>query len=695
MACQFHGLAAKIMKTAAVSDRIHAVEQYGAKMIKRTLFLLLLLFACSTLATAAADTLPTRKFFEHHKIVNMKLSPDGAHVALTFEKGSEVGLAIMALDDEKITASFEFGDNRHVLGFWWGSNKRVVMAVGEVTGNLDHTGRPQQLYAANLDGRQRLEIFNSATLGPFEVLHPLPDNERHILITRRYADGRSEPKPNHLNIFNGKTRSASGLPPDNDIVEVMADNDGDIRIAGALRMGDSLDDRELRLYARHDGEWKQVNLPSKRASANVNFVAFSPDNSQAYFTSNHDQDSNDRLGIFRYDFDLESIELLYRHDELDIGGLIYGPKREVLGAITRFGPANYHFFDDEISEHRQAAGQLVGLIRAFPDDNLHITSTDRDGKHSIVHVSGDRNPGSFYLLNTESMEMRFLAATLPDLPGDRLMPMKPVMIEARDGLKLHALLTLPEGGDKNLPLIVNVHGGPFGISDTWGYNPEAQFMAHHGYATLQVNYRGSGGRGEDFEQAGWREWGGKMQDDVTDATRWAIEQGIADENRICIYGGSYGGYASLMGVIREPDLYQCAVGYVGVYDLPWFRSGDGNDFSKSTSYGREGRANFERFMSSTVGNDEDRLKAASPVHNVDKIKAELYLVHGASDVRVVIGHFERLRKALDNIGKSYRSMVKKKEGHGFYDIDNRVELYDSMLEFFDRHIGAGRQRAGD
>ena len=201
--------------------------------------------------------------------------------------------------------------------------------------------------------------------------------------------------------------------------------------------------------------------------------------------------------------------------------------------------------------------------------------------------------------------MRFLSATLPDLPTEALVEMKPVRIEARDGLELHALLTLPEDRKEDLPLIVNVHGGPFGIVDRWGYNAEAQLMAHHGYATLQVNFRGSGGRGEDFQRAGWREWGGKMQNDVTDATRWAIEQGIADEDRICIYGGSYGGYAALMGVIKEPDLYQCAVGYVGVYDLPWFRSGDGSDFSSRQGMGREARASFDRFMSSAVGDDEE------------------------------------------------------------------------------------------
>jgi dipeptidyl aminopeptidase/acylaminoacyl peptidase len=320
-----------------------------------------------------------------------------------------------------------------------------------------------------------------------------------------------------------------------------------------------------------------------------------------------------------------------------------------------------------------------------------LVSSSDDASRAIVWVRGDQNPGEFYLLNTETMEMRFLVAALPELPKDELVPMRPVRIEARDGLELHALLTLPEDRDEDLPLIVNVHGGPFGVVDRWGYNMEAQLMAHHGYATLQVNYRGSGGRGDDFERAGWKEWGGKMQDDVTDATRWAIEQGIADPDRICIYGGSYGGYASLMGVIKEPDLYQCAVGYVGVYDLPWFRSGDGNDFSSQRGYGRDARANFERFMSTAVGDDMEKLRANSPVHNVDRIKADLYLVHGGSDVRVVIGHLERLRKALDEAGKDYEWMVKEEEGHGFYDVDNRVELYDSMLEFFDEHIGEQAQ----
>lgn len=644
-------------------------------------------FVLLTALPAGAQTIPTRQFVDHADIRGMKISPDGRHVALTYEEGTEVKLAVMALDDEKITATFGAGTNQHVLSFWWGSNSRVVMAVGEVTGNLDNTGRPQRLFAGDIDGGMRKQIFDTSDGGGYDVLHPLPDDDRRILVARYHGADQGQPSPIYLDIYDGEKKAAGDVPLDDDIFGLVADNDGQLRGAAAMTLGDSLDERDLRLYVRHDEEWRQVELDSVRPSPSVSFLGFSSDNSQVFFQSNHDMAENDRRGVFRYDFDTERVELLFRHEEVDVGGLLESHKGDILGAYTRFGPMNYHFFEDKAEEEIESIRLLTGVVRAFPGNDVTFTSASKDGSKAIVFVRGDRNPGEFYLLDTETMEMRFLVAALPELPKEKLVEMKPVTIEARDGLELHGFLTLPEGKDENLPLIVNVHGGPFGIADRWGYHPETQLMAHHGYASLQVNFRGSGGRGEDFMRAGWKEWGGKMQDDVTDATRWAIEQGIADEDRICIYGGSYGGYAALMGVVKEPDLYQCAVGYVGVYDLPWFRTGDGSDISNQQAYGREGRKNFERFMSTAVGDDMDKLRANSPVHNVDKIEADLYLVHGGSDVRVVIGHMERLREALDRIGKDYKWMVKEKEGHGFYDVDNRVELYDSMLEFFDRHIG--------
>lgn len=659
---------------------------------RQTLFLLALGALLLPGIAPGADTspIPTRQFVNHAQVRKVAISPDGQHIALTYEQGSQVGLGIMNLASRQITAQFEFGENEHVLNFWWSSNKRVVMAVGKVTGNLDNMGRPQRLYAADLDGRRRLEITPDGMY--FEVLHPLPDNNRHILISRYHPDDDGEPRPNLLNTYDGKIRAASDLPSSNHRVSALvADQDGELRGAAAMSVGKRLDEREISIYLRHERSWRQINVQARRSPVNLFFLGFSHDNQQVYLASNHDLEENDRLGVFRYDFRTEQITLLHRHETLDTGGLIHGPKGEVLGAWTSAGPMEYHFFEEEAEWQPQAFSNLVRLIRSFPQDDVRIVSTDKDGRRSIVAVSGDRNPGSFYLLDTEAMELSFIASTLPELPLDSLVPMEPVVIEARDGLHLHGFLTRPAGQKEKLPLVLNVHGGPFGVTDTWGYHPEAQLMAQHGYATLQVNYRGSGGRGEDFMQAGWREWGGKMQDDLTDATRWAIDQGIADPDRICIYGGSYGGYATLMGLIREPELYRCGIGYVGVYDLPWFRSGDDGDVSRQTRYGRDGRANFERFMSTAVGDDADRLRATSPVHNAERIQAPLYLVHGGSDVRVVIGHFNRLREALDALGKDYRWMVKEEEGHGFYNVDNRVELYDSMLEFLDQHIGPDRE----
>ncbi len=637
---------------------------------------------------ALAELIDTREFFRGAEVTNMKIAPDGEHVAFTYEDDSEVKLAVMNLESREVTAGFAFGDNMHVFTFWWGSDTRVVMNVGEVTGNLDNMGRPVRLYAADIDGRRREHIFGGGRSG-YQVLHPLPDDPDHILITRYHMADQGEPKAHLLNIYRGETQYLAEHPPSSDVIALLPDNSGEIRIGIEFIEGDTFDDREFNLFAKHGEEWRRLELESRRSPVDITPLGFSADNSRGYFTSNHDMAENDRSGVFRYHFDTGEIEKLYRHPDVDVSGPILGHDGEVLGVTNRLGPVTYTFFDDKAQDNTDAV-LLQRLALSFPDQNVSVTSYNRDGTRAIVSATGDRNPGDYFLFDTESMEASYLASRLPDLSTDNLVEMSVHRIEARDGLELHALLTRPEGEQENLPLIVNVHGGPFGITDFWGFQPEAQFFAQHGYATLQVNFRGSGNRGSDFQRLGRKEWGGKMQDDVTDATRWAIDQGIADADRVCIYGGSYGGYASLMGVIREPGLYQCAVGYVGVYDLPWFRDGDGNDWSRQQ--GRDARRTRERWMNAHVGEDADALEAVSPVHNVDKIEAELFIVHGGSDVRVVVGHAERLRAALNEIGKSHEWMLKEDEGHGFYDLDNRVELYESMLSFFERHIGADAER---
>jgi len=647
----------------------------------KALFLLVLLPAA---ATSHAEPNPAETMFSKSLVRTMKISPDGEHVALTFEEGSEVKLAIMPISGQKVLSAFQFGDNMHVLDFWWGSNERIVMSVGKVTGNLDNRGRAAELHAANIDGTRVTQIFEMVT-SRYQVLHPLPDDDRNILIARYHFGDRGVPKGNLLDMYDGELDFQGDQPVDPDMSALVADNNGELRGAIAFEVGDSLDENEGRLYFKNDEGWQEIDFESKRKNPSIQFLGFSADNNELYIASNHDMPENDRMGVYRFDLATGTVELVYRHDIVDVAGLLRAPSGKVLGARATFGPAAYSLFGDQVDALPEDAALLTSLFRAFPDDDVYVTSSSADGTRAIVAVTGDRNPVEFYLFDSERQSLSLLAASMPSINKGALVPMKPVRIAARDGLMLNAFLTVPKGQAKDLPLILNVHGGPFGVADNWGFNREAQYFAQHGYATLQVNYRGSGNRGTDFERAGWREWGGKMQDDLTDAVHWAIEQDIADPDRICIYGGSYGGYAALMGVIKTPDLYQCAVGYVGVYDLPWFRDGDGNDFSRGG--GREQRKFFESFMSSAVGETPEDLEATSPVHNVDKIKAELFLVHGGSDVRVVIGHFERLRDALDANGKDYQWMVKEEEGHGFYDVGNQVELYTSMLDFFNENIG--------
>jgi dipeptidyl aminopeptidase/acylaminoacyl peptidase len=256
-----------------------------------------------------------------------------------------------------------------------------------------------------------------------------------------------------------------------------------------------------------------------------------------------------------------------------------------------------------------------------------------------------------------------------------------IEFQARDGLKVRGYLTTPrDSGGKpkvNLPMIVSVHGGPHGIFDDYDYEYERQLFASRGYAVLQVNFRGSGGRGRDYLLAGYGKWGREMQDDVTDGVRWAINKGVADARRICIYGGSYGAFSALSGVAREPDMFKCAVGYAGVYDLTLlFKRGDIRMQGRGVSY-----------LKDAVGEDERELEARSPVNHARDIRAKVLLIHGVDDVRAPVEHANRMRAALAEAGNPPEWLVEASERHGFGDAGNRATAYSTMLDFFARNLG--------
>lgn len=625
-------------------------------------------------ASLVYATIPTQHFFEHAKVRNMKLSPDGKQVAFNYEEGSEVRLAVMQLKDLQVKSSFTFGENKHVLNFHWANNNRVLMEVAEVTGNLvSMQGTAVDLYAANADGTKRHLLFKNER-SAYTILHLLPEQPDRILIGKYHWAEKSGMRAFTLDVNRG-TELYLDDQPTGVVASLMADNSGTLRMGVEFIEGKEFDDNKTILHIKQDGQWQKLELPSQRANPKLTPWGFTADNKTAYFLSNFDIATGDRDGLFAYSFEDKSLNLVARHDYSDINGRSRGHDGELLAIDYMAGKAEFEFIN---TSHPDTL-LLAGLKQAFAEQSVTISSFDAKGQLALFRVSSDRNPGEFYLYDLVKKQARYLASVKPNLKAEQLVPMQPVTLATRDGLPLHGYLTLPAGKTSQLPLIINVHGGPFGVYDEWGFNAEAQFFAHHGYASLQVNFRGSGGYGDDFERAGRLQWGRAMQEDVADAVKWAVAQGIADPNRICIYGGSYGGYAAIWGVIKDPELYRCAVGYVGVYDMPLFFKGDGSDASRSRNIGQ--------FIRSHVGADQESLQSISPVHHVDKIQVPLFIVHGSKDVRVPIIHANNLRKALDQAGKNYQWLVKE-DGHGFYQVAHRVELYDKMLQFFNQHIGA-------
>ena len=331
------------------------------------------------------------------------------------------------------------------------------------------------------------------------------------------------------------------------------------------------------------------------------------------------------------------------------------------------------------------AALLRTLYARFPGQRVTLGASTRDGSKRIVIVDSDVTPGDFYLYDRDKKGLARVLSRMPWIKPETLAQMQPIKLAARDGLPLHGYLTRPLGKEqaRDLPLVVYVHGGPFGVRDEWGFDPEVQLLANRGYAVLQVNFRGSGGYGAAFEAAGHHEWGGKMQDDLTDATRWAIAQGIADAKRICIYGASYGGYAALEGAVKEPDLYACAIGFAGVYDLPaWAERTDVRESRAGRSYIRD-----------AIGSDASDLRARSPIAHLDRLKAKVMLIVGGADRRVPPAQGEALHAALAARKIAHEWLYRADEGHGFYDRDHRIDLYARLLAFLDGAIGAQAEAA--
>lgn len=629
-------------------------------------------------SVTSAAPVPLEDFAKRQEIFDIELSPDGKHLALTVpQSDKETSLLILDTATLNPTGSLRSGDNMLVGSFWWDDNNRVVVSVAQKFGGFDQPLATGELVAINADGTGITKLFGArgstqtgsnitgrgSDQGFGFVIDPLPDVEDRIIVgVTPFSSEVPYTDVYSMDTRSGRRKKLARAPIRGS--DFLLDQQGELHYAaGTTRDG------LQQLYRFVDGEWKLVN---DEADSGREIWPLLITDQGVYAEIAEGGPSR----MVRWDPDTGEESLIYQGRVADPSRLYTTPDGKALLAVgTAEDRAGLHLV---ATDHNMA--KVIGTPgKQFVGQLVRPNSYSRDGQVALLEVSSDRNSGEFYLFNLKTREARFLLPRDSWLDPETMGELRPITLKSRDGKDLHGYLQLPPGSDgKNLPMIVLPHGGPHGVRDFWRFGRDLQMLASRGYAVLQINFRGSGGYGEDFEIAGHRQWGRAMQDDVTDATRWAIEQGHADPDRICIYGASYGGYAALMGAAREPDLYRCAVSYVGVTDLKlMYREGD----IAERAYGRA-------FLDRVLGGDEAELAANSPVSHADKIKAAVMLVHGGEDFRVPISHAERMRDALKAAGKEPEWFVKPKEGHGFYRQEHVQELNQRLIAFFDQHIGS-------
>ncbi len=629
-------------------------------MKKTTLFILL----CFVVFAKAA--LPIEDLFSPAEFTNMIISPDGKRIAAVQEGEARDKLTILDLAKMKVLSSFEFGENRRIRALSWVNNDFVTMNVSKFVGNLDRKGRFEGVFLAKYNGSQREYIFSGDGdgLSAGILRDSLPADSRNLLVTSYPGNGIKK-----YNI-KSKRSKALALPKANigyQIGGYFLDKKYQARFF--IEYNDQRNFRYHYLPAKQI-KWEELSIDSPAYELSLRPVGLAADPDVIYVLSNHE---NPVTGLYKFYLNSGKLEFVYRHEFVDIDGTIENIKGNLVGVTIEPDYPQTVWLDKDEAYVKT----LMTLQASFPGHEVQIISSTKNGDKSIVRTRSDKQPSVFYVYKNKEAKLEYLAGSRSKFKPEMFAAMKPISFTARDGVQLHGYLTLPKDKDpKNLPMVVNPHGGPHGIRDSWGFNPEVQLLADRGYAVLQINFRGSGGYGQDFIESGYLKWGREMQDDVTDATLWAVDQGYADQQRLCIYGGSYGGYAALQGVVREPDLYKCAVGYVGVYDLEQFKTcGDGA--------GDKMRTNI---LAEYVGTDKEIQRKYSPAYNADKIKADLFIAHGSDDVRVPMCQGNALKNALEDAGKDFIWMVRD-EGHGYQDIENIKDFYGTMLKFLDKNIG--------
>ncbi|HTV29977.1 MAG TPA: S9 family peptidase [Xanthobacteraceae bacterium] len=607
----------------------------------------------ATSTTGRSKLIPLRDFFRNPERSGFQVSPDGNSISFMQPYQNRMNVFVRpraGREAIRVTSETE----RDVAGYFWKGSNRIVY-VKDFKGDENY-----HVVAVDADGK------NLVDLTPFEkvqasIIDDRYDNDDEMLISMN----KRNPEVFDVYRVNLATKQLT----------LIAENPGNVTgwvtdHTGCIRLALVTDGVNSSIQHRPDQNTPFKTVITTNFKEQIQPLFFDFDNKLMFASSNINRD---KAAIVRLDPATAKEEsIIFQHPEVDVAGLAWSRKRKVYTEVQFLTwKRERKFFDAEMEAIQS------DLERQLPGYEIDLQSSNRDENIFVVAAWSDRTMGVRYLYDSASKKLTKLAEIAPWLPEADLAEMKPITYKARDGLTIHGYLTLPRGEAKNLPLVVNPHGGPW-ARDAWGYNPEAQFLANRGYGVLQMNFRGSTGYGRAFWEASFKQWGKKMQDDVTDGVKFAIAQGIADPKRVCIYGGSYGGYCALAGLAFTPDLYACGVDYVGVSNLFTF-------LKTIPPYWKPLLDMFYEMVGNPV-TDKELLAAASPVLHADNIRVPLLIAQGAQDPRVNIDESDQMVAALKKHGIAVEYLVKDNEGHGFHNEENRFEFYEAMEKFLKRHL---------
>lgn len=642
----------------------------------------------------AAPLPPISAFFNNSPFGAAKLSPDARSLAVRASApGQRDFLLVVDLEknEGKIVASYS---NADIGDFAWVNNERLVFDTEEKSVGQGNKRYAPGLFAVDRDGSDLVQLaereggFFGGNASKTRKLLPWntylhrqrgAQDSDYVYVNSVVFDTKGE--VNHIDLLRLNTRTglAKAEPRPAEVIDWLLDHKGEPRLATAHEKD------TITLYYREpsNGQWRVLaSYPAYGENRDaLQPLGFGPDGT-LFVEARTDGDTS---ALHTFDFKTGKVnpEPLLSAKGYDFDGGLVINRAKVLGVRLRTDAESNEWFDPEMKQVQAAIDKVLPATV-----NLITVPAQSESPWVLVRAYSDRIPSSYYLYNKTSKQLNQVGSSRPGIQPAQMASQQFVRYKARDGLEIPALLTLPRGAAKGakLPLVVMVHGGPYVRGNSWGWDAESQFLASRGYAVLEPEFRGSTGFGANHFKAGFKQWGLAMQNDIADGVRWAVQQGHVDPQRVCIAGASYGGYATLMGLVNDPDLYKCGINWVGVTDI-------GLMFDNGWNFESDLPPEWKQYgMPVMIGDrvkDAAQFKATSPIQQAARITQPLMLAYGGVDRRVPINHGTQFRDAVMRTNKNVEWIEYPEEGHGWALEKNRIDFWSRVEKFLDKHIGSG------